>query len=565
GGGPGGEDAPDDVLAPEQLNALGYYPPSRALVVKGTSRVHTNVGGGLLSAKGGGMGALDRKDNGDRLVFRPKSQREREKLDGDRAGDQKLLAANQDIGNKPKLKDTEKKPSETLQALAKRDPVKAWHEALAQGVNDPGLIIACADFLAENKQFEHLTLFLQENLRQGIVVRPWVYDALALALEAAGGSPAEIERARLSAVDLEPQDANGYLAASKAMAQLSRYDRAVAFCRQASLLEPNAPGAYEEALVVADLAKDTQAMEWAAGGLLRRDWPAANDELHQKARGKLQDLTKRLLNENRVAEAQRLASSVEPYAERDMVIHLTWQGDADLDLDVTEPIQSRCSCLQRQTPGGGTLLGDTMDDMSRETYVLAKGFSGEYHLTIRKIWGRPLGGKATVEIIQHQGTPRETRRRETVAFDRSYTLTVALDDGRRTSAAYVPPSTANERKSSKLEITRSDQVLTKIRSLANPEISGDSSVRGGLASLGLPAPVKEKPQARQTAGEVLYQTKLTPGTGTGIDLTAEAMVAPDQSVSLKLTPVFQSVTKGQAQPAVSNPLIPGGQEAQGGD
>src|SRR5207245_7689254 len=136
----------------------------------------------------------------------------REKLAGDPAGDQNLLAANQGNGDKANLKDGEnKKPArDSLQALAKKDPVKAWHEALAKGVNDPGLIIACADFLAENKQFVHLTLFLQENLRQGIVVRPWVYDALALALEAAGGSPAELERARLSAVDLEPQDANGY-------------------------------------------------------------------------------------------------------------------------------------------------------------------------------------------------------------------------------------------------------------------------------------------------------------------------------------------------------------------
>jgi len=206
-----------------------------------------------------------------------------------------------------------------------------------------------------------------------------------------------------------------------------------------------------------------------------------------------------------------------------------------------------------------------MDDMSRESYVLAKGFSGEYHVTIRKIWGRPLGGKATVEIIQHQGTARETRRRETIPFDRSYTLTVALDDGRRTSAAYVPPPTANEHKRTKLEIASSDQVLIKIRNLANPEISGESNVRGGLASLGLPAPIKDKPLARETAGEVVYQTRLPTGAGSGIDLTAQATVAPDQSVTLKLTPVFQSATKGPAQPAVSNPLIPGGNEASGGD
>src|SRR5262249_49648701 len=39
-------------LTPEKLNALGYYPPTRALVVKGTSRVHTGLDGGLLTPQG---------------------------------------------------------------------------------------------------------------------------------------------------------------------------------------------------------------------------------------------------------------------------------------------------------------------------------------------------------------------------------------------------------------------------------------------------------------------------------------------------------------------------------
>src|SRR5439155_1121804 len=59
-------DEQDDVLPPEPLNALGYYPPARAVVVKGTSRIHSNIGGGLLNAKGGGgMGAANRPDRED--------------------------------------------------------------------------------------------------------------------------------------------------------------------------------------------------------------------------------------------------------------------------------------------------------------------------------------------------------------------------------------------------------------------------------------------------------------------------------------------------------------------
>ncbi len=118
------------------------------------------------------------------------------------------------------------------------NPKKIWQEALEKGVNDPGLIIAVADFLTQAKKYDHAAEFLKANLRQGIVVKPWVYEALALTLELGKGSLSDIERARVSAVDLEPQDADGYLRASKAMAEHKLYDRALAFCKQAAILEP---------------------------------------------------------------------------------------------------------------------------------------------------------------------------------------------------------------------------------------------------------------------------------------------------------------------------------------
>src|SRR5207249_3049703 len=145
------------------------------------------------------------------------------------------------------------------------------------------------------------------------------------------------------------------------------------------------------------LAKDTDAMEWAAGGLLRQDWPEDNQDLHMKAKSRLRGLAEALEADKRASEAQRLVKSVDALHERDLVIELHWQGEADLDLYVQEPINTTCSCLQRQTPGGGILLGDTMANTTSETYVAAKAFSGEYKIKIRRIWGRPLGGKATLK------------------------------------------------------------------------------------------------------------------------------------------------------------------------
>jgi hypothetical protein len=566
----GGINAPEqeegaEPLAPELLNSLGYYPPSRALVVKGTSRIHTNLGGGLLSPQGGApgpMGALPRQ-GGDQLVIRPRDK-VREKP-AEQVATAKDPKANKAAGQGTKIKDSlAARPSAPPKDL---DPKKIWQEALSKGVDDPGLIIAVADFLAEHDYFDHLAEFLKADLRLGIVIRPWVYEALAMALEASGGSPDEIERARVSAIDLEPADAKGFVKASKGLADQKRYDRAVAFCRQAALLEPNVPDPYAETLLYADLAKDPGAMEWAAGGLLRQDWPVDNQELHLKAQSKLKELAQALERGNRKADAQRMLQAVSRLNDRDLIIALNWQGDADLDLEVTEPIGTVCSFLQRQTPGGGTLLGDNLDNTNRETYVAAKAFSGDYQVTIRRIWGRPLGGKATLEIIQHQGTPRESRRRETIVFDRKHTLALSLDEGRRTTAEYVPPPVANKPATSTLEAASPDRVLNKLRAKADPELTGaeGTGMRGKLASLGVPLPTRP-PRVPEQSGldQVVYQTKVQPAIASSADLKAQVTVLPDQGPVVKLSPVFESVSKASARPTLINPLIPGGADSSGG-
>src|SRR5262249_40149321 len=149
----------------------------------------------------------------------------------------------------------------------------------------------------------------------------------------------------------------GYVRASKAMANLKRFDRAVAFCRQAALLEPNVSDPLEETLRYAELAKDSQAMQWAAGEMLRKDWPTDNEGLHAKASSKLKELAQILDREKRRAEAERMVSAVDGLHARDLVITARWQGEADVDLEVKEPIGTLCSFQQRQTAGGGVLLG----------------------------------------------------------------------------------------------------------------------------------------------------------------------------------------------------------------
>ena len=83
----------------------------------------------------------------------------------------------------------------------------------------------------------------------------------------------------------------------------------------------------------------------------------------------------------------------------------------------------------------GTLIGNGLskEDLTRVSYVAAQAFSGEFHITVRRLWGQPLGGKARLEIVQHQGTPKESRQIETVQVDgKAATFKLTLADGRRT-------------------------------------------------------------------------------------------------------------------------------------
>jgi tetratricopeptide (TPR) repeat protein len=532
--------APDDpaLLERPQLNSLSYYPPARALVVRGTARMHTKVGGSLIGRPANQPPAAPGKERPGSMVISPNKPRP-----------DATAVAKAKAPEKPRPKAGQKD----------LDPRSIWQDALVKGVNDPGLIIATADFLVQCGKFDHVAEFLKANLRRGIIGRPWVYEALAIALQASGGSPEEIERAQVSAIDLEPQDAQGYLRASQAMADHKRFDRALAFCRQAAALEPNSPDPYADALAYAELSRDSDAMAWAASNLLRRDWPVDNPELHAQAREKLANLARTLDAAKRTAEAARMQASANLGRERDLVITLSYQGDAYVDLKVREPIGTICSDLHRQTPGGGTLVGGTLSELSRQSYVAAQAFSGEYEVILERIWGRPLGSKVTLDVITNQGTSKESRDRHTIVLDRGQKLKLALGNGRRTSVASVPLIPPGRRKDKELEKVDGNRILNKLRARADASQGiSDSGLAGGLESTGVAARSRTGGiTPRGSVEELAYQTKVAPFIRNSVDMTAQAVIAADGSyVKLSMAPVFQ--TTSQVQPVVNHPLIPGG-------
>jgi len=536
--------APDDKdtdLDPNAIpNSIGYYPPALALVVKAPSRIHTRLGAdfgagsGAPAPKAPEMGKLGGKDR-DKVAAGPDK--------------------NGKVGNAGGKDET--KVAKNEEPKKQLDPRAVWQEALEKAPQEPGLIIATADFLAGAGKWDHAAEFLKANLRQGIIVRPWVYEALAVALRESKASPEEIARVEISQIDREPQDAQGFVRAAEAMADQKRWDLALAFSRQAALLEPNLASPYSHALAYAELAKDSDAMEWAAGKLLQQDWPTLNKELHAKAEQKLNSLVRSLEGERR-KESEKLLATARTAAQRDLIVRLNWTGEADLDLKVKEPTGAICSCLNRQTVGGGTLLGDTLTERNTETYVAAFAFSGEYEITVDRVWGRTLGEKAQLDIIQHQGTPQESVRRVTVDLKTDKPTKLVFQEGRRTEAASVPPPAAAQQAAVEPDKeTRS--MFSQLRGIANPQTTGvdNSGLRGGTSSLGGLSEVKAKfePRKREERGQQNYQQRIAPLIGNTASLTTQAIITDDRRfVRLSVNAFFNGVTG--TTPAIRSFVIP---------
>ena len=528
--------APADPLAdpnagPEK-NQIGFYSTANALVIKGTSRVHTNAYAPVINIGGAaaGMGALDKPKDGKIIV--------ENKLDKNG----KLIVA------VPKLDP----------AKLKIDPQAYWQEALEKAGDNPSMVIAISDFLAMNRYFDHAADFLKANIRKGIVVKPWVYEALAIALRESGGSPAEIERAEVAAIDLEPADGHGFLKAANTMAEMKRYTMALAFCKQAAHLEPNTSAPFEAAIKFAELADDTKAMDWAASNLMKQDWPADNKDLQELARIKSEALARKLKQSGN-DQAQN-AASIKEKGRRDLVIKLAWQGDADLDLQVKEPVGSICNPTNTQTVGGGVFLGDSLTEAGLETYTAAEAFKGNYEIRVKKVWGKTLGDKAQVRVIHNQGTAQQHEEIFSIDLTKNAPLVVKVNEGRRTELAYVsPPSLRPTSRSEKIRMVSKD-VGTQLRDIADPEVTGfqrGTSIASGAIPIEMEAPAPSKNDGND---KILYQTRVQSFMKNAMDVTTQVVLSSDRrSMRVSVTPVFESTANIKPGATVVNSsVIPGG-------
>jgi len=535
-----GEDTTGPIVPVEQLNSLGYYPPALALVVRGSTRYHPNSSFKLKTAGGGLMGAAPngRLKNGDKLAGQPGQGKPKP------AGNAALAPAQApDIVN----------PKETARgvlAKAGKNPQRVWNEAFDRAITDPNLVLTAAETMVELGEYAHAAEALKAGLRKGRTNGGWAFDALTLALQECQASPAEVERAALSAIDLEPQDPNAFLKAAKIEHELGQSEMALALCQRAAAIEPNLPTTYANALVYAEKSSDVKAdvVHWATANLLRRDWPADGIDYHELAKERVEKIATKYQSQGHQAEAQKLQQLLLEEKTRDLVVELRWQGSADLDLSVLEPAGSTCSPTHPRTTGGGVLRGDILeqrDDNRSEVYTASQGFSGTYQIQVRSVLGMPVGNKAQVLVTKHAGTDHQEVQVYTVNLAAPKPILVTLEAGSRKELATIPPVP------NPLRASTTDAPL----SFAPSGLS--AGVTAGSANL-MSTPtrvntVRAMPLVNTTAEEGIHsEAPGLPG------LRVAARVSPDRTrVEMTANPVFAGQASDIPLPRVR--LLPGGE------
>jgi tetratricopeptide (TPR) repeat protein len=532
---------PNINVDPQTSNSIDFFPPALAIIVRAPSRVHTSITGGIVGGKGKRLEAA---------AWREIEEREKVRLaKADNKNDTKV----QEFGDKIKL------AREKREVL---DPTTIWQEAFDKGGIDAAHVIATADFLFEAGQPKHAAEFLKANLRHGVVVRPWVFEALAVALEASGGAKEEIRRARLSGIALDPTDAQGFMSAARAMADRGQFDRALAFCKQAAQLEPADYHSYEVALAYAENAKDAKAMEWAVGNLVSQDWPVDNLLIQGNAQKRLGSLAATLKSEKRGQEADSLETALARLNQRDMIMRLEWdtleKDVCELELKVKEPSSSVCNLDQKQSPGGGVMIGYNLLKTPSCQYVAAQAFSGEYEVTVTRLYGRPLNNRARLIVTANAGTKDEVRRVEIVQLDKTTTFKVKLKDGRRTELATVSPAA---QRGHEARGQQEANAFRDLRAIANPNFYGAAGPRGSAGTPGLTtsvAAMAAKDSKNKTAPTTVMQNSINP-TGGAVQMTAQVRLNHDQrNYDMVIRPFFDAAALRTGRPAVNLSAIPGG-------
>lgn len=414
-----------------------------------------------------------------------------------------------------------------------------WAEFFAKNTPPVRAVQQQINYLTARRQNEHVIALLNAAIIAG-QAQPWMYEILAVTMEAAGRTPEEVDRVILSVADFGNASYETMMYSGAYLSGFGREKAALRMYREASKLAPERPEPYSLSLKLAAKTQVPEDVVWAACGTLQNVWIADGDKLHRQAEDLLRSAAATLQKANQLEQLADLNHRAEQARQRDLNVRLAWNGTADLDLTVEDPTGSIASFSWRESAGGGYLRNDgygTVPENCHEDYICPLGFSGEYVLRIKHDSGKIVGNRASVTIITHEGTPNEKKVTKSVLFDkeREQTIRITLEDGRReqrrTSLLVSPQGTFREWERAAALVAQPARRRPD-RAVRQAAAEFQNSRQGSL-------PARAQPGG--TPGGVGFApiVRLIPE---GSSLAARAVVSPDRRyVRLSLSPVFSQI------------------------
>jgi uncharacterized membrane protein YgcG len=447
--------------------------------------------------------------------------------------------------------------SKTIAVDSSSDPDKSWdnyfanlkapdEKHAAEIMRDRTAVVAeTAKELMNQRKFDQVAGLIRAALRNGYA-QPWMYEALALALQASDQPQEEIERALMSGADFA-HSATDLMNLAVYMGRVGLDARALQLLRQASALEPYRPEPYMHGLRIAQRLNSIDGIRWACLGVLGQAWPNDKKEIVESARFAADALLEKLRSQGQSKQADEFRKQLDDAQVRDCFVKVSWTGDADVDLTIQEPTGAVCTFSNPRTSGGGVMQGDTFTKVKApgsdgssdysQSYALPQGFSGQYKVLVRRLWGQVATGKVTVDVYTHFGTTRQVHvRKQIPVSERDALINFELSDGRRTEPldqARLAIAAENQAAISRAVLSQQMSEIDNGSSLTDD--SGEDAPNAGGA------PVTPRNFAFLRPGAVGYQPVITvlPQTST---LFATAVVSADRRyVRISPTPFFSEI------------------------
>jgi hypothetical protein len=360
-------------------------------------------------------------------------------------------------------------------------------------------------------------------------VASWSNEAELLSRAVIHRQDVPLEQIALSMIADEPDRPSSWRRAARTLSLIGQPGKAASLLRQQQETNRPSPLVLLESLHGAVESRNVEQVIWSAQRLFARPWATGDLDASELARDQLLAFESSLRDEGHADDADRIRSLIDATHPCDLKVTLQWEGDADLDLSVIEPTGFYCHPLVPETVGGGVLQADR--PTRSETYTASQGWTGQYEIRVERIWGNPTAGIANLDIVWHQGTPKERRERRTLTIDSASinTDSIQLDDGSRKELSL--PAEPEW-----LTLDSSDsRPKTELRRLLQAGPTNTSTNNGGLVPFALA-------QGAVAGGRAVAFDPVITAIPDGVNLQAQAVVSADRRfVRMTLVPIVQSI------------------------